>query len=99
MPPKKPKGKGKGKEGPKKMSKKEKKLWAKFGPFSAEGPDGKEASIVTYRRDELEWAVERLREQVTASRSERIRYQLERDFLYELQEQYRKKLDCLIVIY
>lgn len=101
MPPKKAsKGKGKGKDKePKapKMSRKEKKIWAKFGQVTAEGPDGKEVSVASFRRDELEWAVERLREQVTANRSERIRYQLERDFLFELQEQYRKKLECLIV--
>lgn len=103
MPPKKAKGgksKSKDKKGakdPPKMSKKEKKLRAKFGHVIAEGTDGKEVSAVTFRRDELEWAVERTREQVTVNRSERIRYQLERDFLFELQEQYRKKLECLIV--
>ncbi|ODM95168.1 Growth arrest-specific protein 8 [Orchesella cincta] len=98
MPPKKDKSKGKGKDKkPAGMSKKEKKLWEKFGRINAEGPDGKESSIVAFRRDELEWAVERLREQVTVSRSERIRYQLERDYLMEMQENYRKKLECLII--
>ncbi|CAL8093499.1 unnamed protein product [Orchesella dallaii] len=96
MPPKKAKSKGKEKKNPA-MSKKEKKLWAKFGQVNAEGPDGKEACVVSFRRDELEWAVERLREQVTVSRSERIRYQLERDYLMEMQENYRKKLECLII--
>lgn len=96
MPPKKP-PKGKGKDATPAMTPKEKKIWAKFGPIKAEGPDGKEVSIASFRRDELEWAVERLREQAQLQRSERIRYQLERDFLYEMQETYRKKLECLLV--
>ena len=94
MPPKKAAGKkgkdaakgkdnkkgGKGKE---KVNKKMAKLMKKFGDIMYEG-----AYVVTMRRDELEFIAEKLKEEVSLQRSERIRYQLERDFLYDLVQLY-----------
>jgi len=105
MPPKKKPGaasKGKGGKGnkpagPVKMSKKEKKLHTKYGMLKAIGPSGKEESLMGMRRDELEYTTERLRNEVTTCRDERIRFQLERDFLYDVMQAYWKKYTCLKV--
>ncbi|OXA42856.1 hypothetical protein Fcan01_22317 [Folsomia candida] len=95
---KKSKGKGKkGAKGPPKMSKKEKKLRAKYRSLMVEDKLGKEVFAVDLRRDELEWAAEKMKEQVTLCREERIRFQLERDFLYDVKETYWKKYRCLMV--
>jgi hypothetical protein len=100
MPPKKAKskkGKSKDPKKPKKMTKKEKKLYAKYGMIKADGPSGKEELIMSMRRDELEWTVEKLRGQVIVNREERIKFQLERDFLYDIMQSYWKKYTCLKV--
>lgn len=79
-------GKGKGKKdakGKEKMNKKMAKLMKKFGDIMYDG-----AYVVMLRRDELEVIAEKLKEEVTLQRSERIRYQLERDFLYDLVQLY-----------
>ncbi|CAG7731041.1 unnamed protein product [Allacma fusca] len=73
----------KGKKGEKKKSKKQLKLEKKYGGIMVDG-----TYILSMRRDELQFAAEKLKEQVTLQRSERIRYQLERDFLYDLTQLY-----------
>jgi hypothetical protein len=73
----------KGKKGEKKKSKKQLKLEKKYGGIMVDG-----TYILSMRRDELQFAAEKLKEQVSLQRSERIRYQLERDFLYDLTQLY-----------
>jgi len=104
MPPPK---KGKGAKGKKdgdgkpvmtaKMKRKEKKLSKKYGTLKYEDEAGREIYLMSLRRDELECAAMKLREQVTLSRSERIRFQLERDFLKDVVLTYTKKYKCILV--
>lgn len=94
------KSKSKGKKGKKgggKLSKKEIKLRAKYRALNVEDKDGKEVLAVGLRRDELEWATEKAKETVIVAREERIRFQLERDFLHDVMITYWKKYRCMMV--
>ena len=104
MPSKKKDGKqskkGKSKKGEKKfkkMTKKEKKLKKKYSTLEIEDKLGQKVKAVDVRRDELEWEAVRLMDEVTVQREERIRFQLQRDFFWELMNSYWKKFRCLLV--